>query len=85
MRTRGNHETGGIWKQAALHEDLEDIQAVVDFMKLQYGYVVDLVIGHSRGAIVSFTWLSTSPDGRKVSAFVNASGRYRMGVSRVFL
>ncbi|KAF9562639.1 ectomycorrhiza-regulated esterase [Agrocybe pediades] len=75
---RGNHETGGKWKQGALTDDLEDIQAVVDFLKSRYGYVVDLLVGHSRGSIASFRWLSTSEDGKKVSGFVNASGRYRM-------
>ena len=76
----GNHETGGIWKQGALDEDLVDLQAVVDYLKQTYGYVIDLLVGHSRGSIVAFRWLSTTEDGRKVSAFVNASGRYRMAV-----
>jgi len=75
---RGNHETGGIWKQGALDEDLVDLQAVVDYLKQTYGYVIELLVGHSRGSIVAFRWLSTTEDGRKVSAFVNASGRYRM-------
>ncbi|KIJ96163.1 hypothetical protein K443DRAFT_134214 [Laccaria amethystina LaAM-08-1] len=77
---RGNHESGGKWKQGALDEDLADVQVVVDYLKANYGYVIDLVVGHSRGSIVSFRWLCTSEDGKKVSAFVNASGRYRMGV-----
>ena len=76
----GNHETGGIWKQGALDEDLVDLQAVVDYLKQTYGYVIELLVGHSRGSIVAFRWLSTTEDGRKVSAFVNASGRYRMAV-----
>jgi alpha/beta superfamily hydrolase len=80
---RGNHESGGTWKQGALHEDVEDLQAVVDHLKAQYGYVVDLVVGHSRGSIVAFRWIATSEDGRKVSAYVNASGRYRMEVCPV--
>ncbi|EAU86091.2 hypothetical protein CC1G_07170 [Coprinopsis cinerea okayama7 len=75
---RGNHESGGRWKQGALHEDLEDLQAVADYLKAKYGYSIDLVIGHSRGSIAGFRWLATSEDGRKVSAFVNVSGRYRM-------
>jgi len=79
----GNHETGGKWKQGALREDIEDLQAVVDYLKSNYGYVIDLVVGHSRGSIAAFRWLCTSEDGRKVSAFVNASGRYRMAVSKI--
>ena len=81
---RGSHESGGIWKQGALHEDIEDLQAVVDYLKVNYGYVVDLLVGHSRGSIMAFRWLSTSEDGRKVSAFVNVSGRYRMEVGASF-
>ena len=57
-----------------------DLQAVVDYLKATYGYVIDLLVGHSRGSIVGFRWLATTDDGRKVSAFVNASGRYRMAV-----
>ncbi|KAH9480227.1 hypothetical protein JR316_0006825 [Psilocybe cubensis] len=75
---RGNHETGGTWKQGALADDILDLQAVVDYLKVTYGYVVELLVGHSRGSIVAFRWLSTTEDGRKVPAFVNASGRYRM-------
>ncbi|TEB22765.1 ectomycorrhiza-regulated esterase [Coprinellus micaceus] len=75
---RGSYESGGTWKQGALHEDIEDLQAVVDYLKVNYGYVVDLLVGHSRGSIMAFRWLATSEDGRKVSAFVNVSGRYRM-------
>jgi len=76
---RGSHETGGgIWKQGGLDEDLVDLQAVVDYLKQTYGYVMELVVGHSRGSLVAFRWISTTEDGRRVSAFVNASGRYRM-------
>ncbi|KAF9468668.1 Alpha/Beta hydrolase protein [Collybia nuda] len=75
---RGNHETGGTWKQGALYEDLEDLTAVVDYLKATYGYVIDLVVGHSRGSLVGLRWLCTSEEGKSVSGFVNASGRYRM-------
>ncbi|KAL0960948.1 hypothetical protein HGRIS_005949 [Hohenbuehelia grisea] len=77
---RGNHETPGIWKQGAMDEDLVDLRIVVEYLKKEFGYVVDLVVGHSRGSIVGFNWLCTSEDGKAVSAFVNASGRYRMKV-----
>ncbi|KAH6907977.1 ectomycorrhiza-regulated esterase [Coprinopsis sp. MPI-PUGE-AT-0042] len=75
---RGNHETGGVWKQGALSEDLEDLQAVVDYLKVEYEYVVDLVVGHSRGSVIGFRWVATSEDGKNTAAFVNVSGRYRM-------
>ncbi|KAJ3814458.1 Alpha/Beta hydrolase protein [Lentinula lateritia] len=75
---RGNHETPGVWKQGGMDDDLEDIRVVVDFLKVRYGYVIDLVVGHSRGSIVAFRWICTSEEGASISGFVNASGRYRM-------
>ncbi|KAF8904053.1 ectomycorrhiza-regulated esterase [Gymnopilus junonius] len=75
---RGNHETGGVWKQGDLAGDIIDLQAVVDYLKNHYGYVIELLIGHSRGSVVAFRWLASTEDGRKVPAFVNASARYRM-------
>ncbi|TFK73186.1 alpha/beta-hydrolase [Pluteus cervinus] len=77
---RGNHETGGQWKPAALLEDIEDIKTVVAYLKSTYGYVIDLVVAHSRGVLSAFKWICTTEDGRNISGFVNASGRYRMHV-----
>lgn len=75
---RGNHETGGTWKQGALDEDLEDVDAVVAHLKSTYGYDIELIVGHSRGSLVASRWIASTEDGRKVPAFVNVSGRYRM-------
>ncbi|XP_006462461.1 hypothetical protein AGABI2DRAFT_72188 [Agaricus bisporus var. bisporus H97] len=77
---RGNHETGGTWKQGAFHDDLEDIDAVVSYLKAKYGYEIELIVGHSRGSLVAFRWISTTEEGRKVSAFINVSARHRMRV-----
>ena len=68
-----------------LANDLEDIQVVVDYLKVNYGYTVALIIGHSRGSIVAFRWLSKTKEGRDVPAFVNISGRYRMPVTTTSL
>ncbi|VDB90279.1 unnamed protein product [Peniophora sp. CBMAI 1063] len=75
---RGAFESGGKWKYAAFHEDLEDLRVVVRHLRETYGYVVDLVVGHSRGSVVGMLWLCTSEEGRDVGGFVNVSGRYRM-------
>jgi len=75
---RGNHETPGTWTQGGLAEDLKDLVAVTDHLKSQYGYIVDLLVGHSRGSLVAMKWLCTTEDGKKASGFVNVSGRYRM-------
>lgn len=77
----GNHETPGTWRQGALEEDLIDLLAVVEYLKTNFGYAIDLVVGHSRGSVVAMRWICTSEDGRNISAFVNVSGRYRMHVS----
>ncbi|KAK1227354.1 hypothetical protein PQX77_009676 [Marasmius sp. AFHP31] len=82
---RGNHETPGTWSQGGLENDLEDLRAVVSYLgeyreETRCRYVVDLVVGHSRGAIVGFGWMCElkSGGGRVPMGYVNASGRYRM-------
>jgi len=57
-----------------------DLSVVVEYLKANYGYVIDLVVGHSRGALVGIRWACTTEDGKNISGFVNASGRYRMRV-----
>jgi hypothetical protein len=78
----GNNETPGSWTYGGLDRDITDISAVVDYLNSTYGYSVELLIGHSRGSITAFRWLSVSEKARTVSSFVNVSGRYRMSVSR---
>lgn len=78
--SRGNHESGGIWRQGNIGDDVEDLRIVVEYLKRTYGYVVDLLVGHSRGSIVSLKWVSSTEDGKNVSGVVNVSGRYRMEV-----
>ncbi|KIY68499.1 alpha/beta-hydrolase [Cylindrobasidium torrendii FP15055 ss-10] len=75
---RGCHESTGTWREGAIDADIEDIQVVVDFLKETYAYVVDIIVGHSRGSISAMHWLCTSPDAASVSAFVNVSSRYRL-------
>ncbi|KAL5482749.1 hypothetical protein ACEPAI_9343 [Sanghuangporus weigelae] len=75
---RGSNETGGVWNMGALDEDLEDLHIVVQYLQKTFGYVVDLIVGHSRGSIVAMRWLSTTEEGTRVRGFVNVAGRYRM-------
>ncbi|KAF8158499.1 ectomycorrhiza-regulated esterase [Crassisporium funariophilum] len=75
---RGNHESGG--EKMKLIADLADIQAVVDYLRSTYGYVIELIVAHSRASITSFRWICTTEDGRKLPAFVNLSARYSMDV-----
>lgn len=75
---RGNHESGGRWRQGALEDDLVDLSIVVEFLKVTYGYVIHLVVGHSRGSIVALAWACISEEGRNIAGLVNVSARYRM-------
>ncbi|KAJ7083006.1 ectomycorrhiza-regulated esterase [Mycena epipterygia] len=75
---RGNHESPGPWCHGGLQNDVEDLTVVAQYLETVYGYVIDLVVGHSRGSLVGMRWLCTAPEARNVSAFINASGRYRM-------
>lgn len=59
---------------------MEDLIAVVSHLKTCYGYVPDLVVGHSRGSIVAMRWFCTTEDGARATGFVNVAGRYRMNV-----
>lgn len=78
---RGNHESGGQWRQGGFADDVEDLVTVVAYLRSTYGYEVDMVVGHSRGSVVGMHWLCTSEAGKRVRALVNVSGRYRMHVS----
>ncbi|KAJ7366358.1 Alpha/Beta hydrolase protein [Mycena albidolilacea] len=75
---RGNHETPGTWSQGGFADDVEDLSAAANYLQGVYGYVIAAVVGHSRGSLVGMRWISTSPAARDVTAFINASGRYRM-------
>lgn len=75
---RGAHESGGSWKLGALADDVEDLRVVVAYLVQEYGYKIDLLVGHSRGSIVAMRWLCTSDEGKHVGGFVNVSARYKM-------
>lgn len=65
-----------------MKQDVEDLKTVVSYLQNNFGYVVDIVIAHSRGGLVAFNWMCTEPQQVKdVTGFVNVSARYRM-VSR---
>lgn len=77
---RGNHESGGQWRQGGFADDVEDLVTVVAYLRSTYGYEVDMVVGHSRGSVVGMHWVCTSEEGKGVRALVNVSGRYQMHV-----
>ncbi|EJF63394.1 ectomycorrhiza-regulated esterase [Dichomitus squalens] len=77
---RGNHETPGIWKYGHFLDDVADLEIVVAYLQKEYGYVIDMLVGHSRGSVVSLLWICKHRDGdaKTVRRYVNVSGRYRM-------
>ncbi|KZV78937.1 alpha/beta-hydrolase [Exidia glandulosa HHB12029] len=77
---RSNHESGGSWNFAGFPNEVQDLQAVVEYLtdRMTFDYQIALIIGHSRGSLVTFRWLCTSPSAYKVDAFVNISARFRM-------
>ncbi|KAI0335937.1 alpha/beta-hydrolase [Cubamyces sp. BRFM 1775] len=77
---RGNHETPGTWRFGRFHDDVLDLEVVVDYLTKEYGYVIDMLVGHSRGSVVSLLWMCKHRDGhaKNVRRYVNVAGRYRM-------
>lgn len=54
----------------------------MEYLKNEYGYVVDMLVGHSRGSVTALLWLCKHKDGdaKTLTSYVNVSGRYRMEV-----
>ncbi|KAI1789589.1 ectomycorrhiza-regulated esterase [Ganoderma leucocontextum] len=77
---RGNHETPGPWVFAGFSEDVTDLEVVVAYLQKEYGYAVDMLVGHSRGSVTSLLWLCKhrDDDAKAVTRYVNVCGRYRM-------
>jgi len=77
---RGNHETPGPWRLGNIQDDVLDIHVVVEHLTRKHGYVIDLLVGHSRGSVAGMLWLSQYPaaETRTVTGYVNVSGRFRM-------
>ncbi|KAJ3549163.1 hypothetical protein NM688_g5213 [Phlebia brevispora] len=75
---RGNFESPGPWRMGAFLNDVEDLEAAVAYLTKEFGYIIDLLIGHSRGVVTAFRWMCTAKEAASVRGFVNAAGRYRM-------
>ena len=55
------------------------MDVVVKYLKSKYGYVVTMMVSHSRAAIATMRYLCTHEEvAASVRCFVNVSGRYRM-------
>jgi len=78
LEPSGNHETPGQRSYGGLGSDVVDIDVVVRYLKSEYGYVVTMIVSHSRGSMVTMRYLCTYEAAANVEYFVNVSGRYRM-------
>jgi len=74
----GNHETPSQHAYVGLASDVVDIDVVVKYLKSKFGYVVTMMVSHSRGSMVTMRYLCTFEDAANVKYLVNVSGRYRM-------
>jgi hypothetical protein len=81
----GSHESSGQFRFGGIEDDVEDLAAVVAFLQRTYGYVIDLLVGHSRGSIVALNWFCTADAAQEARGLVNISGRYRMHVRLISL
>ncbi|KAL7280014.1 hypothetical protein ACG7TL_006427 [Trametes sanguinea] len=77
---RGNFETNGACYFGRFENDVVDLEVVVEYLTRKYGYVIDTIIGHSRGSVVGALWICKHRDGasKTVRRYVNVAGRYRM-------
>jgi len=67
---------GWDWHMAQIQRDVDEIKTVVDYLESKFGYKVALLVGHSKGALASYAYLSQVSDPPQF--YVNISGRYNM-------
>lgn len=83
---RGNGDSKGDWIMGNLANDVNDLSSVVHHLHHNEGYTVDLIVGHSRGSMVSWMYLSRSHEELSkdlgedayVPNFISVSGRWQM-------
>jgi len=80
-KPRGGHETPGQFTYGDFNSDIVDIDVVVKYLKSKCGYVVTMIVSHSKASMATMRYLCTYEEGAaNVKCFVNVSGRYRMKV-----
>ncbi|KAJ1026773.1 hypothetical protein NDA16_002070 [Ustilago loliicola] len=80
---RANGETPGTWSMGNLADDVEDLVAVVDYLRTKLEYTVEIIVGHSRGCLDAFAWFAKHcpdalPPSLRVPFFVGLSARFNM-------
>ena len=76
---RGNHETPAQFTYGDFDSDIADVEVVVKYLTSKHGYVVTMIVSHSKASMVTMRYLCTSKEvAANVRCFVNVAGRYRM-------
>ncbi|CBQ73254.1 conserved hypothetical protein [Sporisorium reilianum SRZ2] len=80
---RANGETPGTWSMGNLADDVEDLVAVVNYLRTKLEYTVEIIIGHSRGGLDGFAWFAKHcpdalPPSLRVPFFIGLSARFNM-------
>lgn len=59
--------------------DVVDMDVVFKHLESKYGYVVSMIVSHSKAAAATMVYLCTHQEvAANVKCFVNVAGRYRM-------
>jgi len=75
---RGNAESPASWSISGFDRDIEDLEIVAEWLMRERNYNVDLVIGHSRGALTTMRWITLHQKTLHVRRFIPITPRYRM-------
>lgn len=59
FRANGESSEGSEWHMSNFEEDWKDLDRVWEYLREEYGYVLDLVVGHSRGSLGGWGWFAT--------------------------
>lgn len=78
---RGSHETSGQYTYGNFDSDVADISVVAKHLQSAFGYVVTMVVSHSKASQSAIKYLCTHEEvATNVNCFVNVSGRYRKDI-----
>lgn len=82
---RGNGDSTGDWTMGDLSNDVKDLASVIHHLHHREGYDLDLIVGHSRGSMISWMFLAKDENELEENGgkswlpnLVVASGRWQM-------
>lgn len=80
---RGNGSSGGAWGIDKIGQDVQDLIDVCTTLKQHHGYLIEMIVGHSRGSLAAWTYLARCEQLRMndmdtVPFYVSVSARWDM-------